>query len=577
MIMHVRYDNTLTPSGYLQDAIGRLSSYSSVERYNRNQQQQLQLLDMRADTWQQFNVRFLALKQSAENIQQDATWVITKAQTSSAAFSAQVHSEAAPNTYAIKVDQLAQTHTIASDTVDNAFTALQITGTFAIDNIAVEIFADDSLRDIVRSINAVNKATAISQELPGHISAGGTFVFYGRETTIAAGSSLLDIRNTLNAEPLSGVSAAVVENRLYVAMDDSTPVAMGDVLGSVLNDLGLMDLGSRSKKPLGADIKAVIENNQRILLSREVSIEPINLERENKVWQDLGFINKRHEFAHELNTPKESKITVDGVAHTAQSNTVINALPGVTLSLEDISSYAQQLSVTATTDRAFSAIENFVSQYNNAMDVLNDAAAYGGHFFMDQDVWEIRDKLISNLTKPIEGVPDTINEVAEIGIKIAEKSVESVVDLKVIPPITKDMEVHAEPSWGYENDGALQLLNDMGVMYDKELGKLSLDADRLAKTLKTGAADVQALFSYSQDNFARRIADQASTLINSASGTIQKEMQVIENIRDSVSSGGAERMQQIYDAQREEYLDLLTIKQVMDEQSIFFTEKIGFF
>ncbi|MGB6868062.1 MAG: flagellar filament capping protein FliD [Acidobacteriaceae bacterium] len=68
---------------------------------------------------------------------------------------------------------------------------------------------------------------------------------------------------------------------------------------------------------------------------------------------------------------QDAEFTVDGVSTTSPSNTVTNAIPGVTMQLLDTSSAPVQVEITNDNTDIESAVSSFVSAYNKVVGDLN--------------------------------------------------------------------------------------------------------------------------------------------------------------------------------------------------------------
>jgi flagellar hook-associated protein 2 len=75
-------------------------------------------------------------------------------------------------------------------------------------------------------------------------------------------------------------------------------------------------------------------------------------------------------------TAQDAELTVNNVAITSSSNTISDALEGITLNLNDVTSGNQTLNITQDTSKATTAISNFVDAYNNLLDQFTSLTKY---------------------------------------------------------------------------------------------------------------------------------------------------------------------------------------------------------
>jgi flagellar hook-associated protein 2 len=72
----------------------------------------------------------------------------------------------------------------------------------------------------------------------------------------------------------------------------------------------------------------------------------------------------------------DAQATINGIAVTSASNTLSNVLDGLTLTLSKVTSSPVSVTVSADSSAAQSAINGFVTSYNNAMSYLRSATKY---------------------------------------------------------------------------------------------------------------------------------------------------------------------------------------------------------
>jgi flagellar hook-associated protein 2 len=116
---------------------------------------------------------------------------------------------------------------------------------------------------------------------------------------------------------------------------------------------------------------------------------------------------------------------LDGIDMTRTTNTVTDALTGVTLTLQGLtSSNSVGTTVTIGNDTAAvtTKINNFVSSYNNVMNLINTDTAYdptsntAGILFGDPTIRTVLDTLQTTLTNKVSGASGSFSSLADIGI-----------------------------------------------------------------------------------------------------------------------------------------------------------------
>lgn len=147
-----------------------------------------------------------------------------------------------------------------------------------------------------------------------------------------------------------------------------------------------------------------------------------------------------------------AKAQINGVAIESATNTLVETIPGLSLTLSQVTTAPVDITASSDTSAMKSAINSFVSAYNAINTTLNNATKYDAN---------------SNTAALLQGDSTTV------GLHNALRS------------------LVGSPSGG----GAMQYLSDLGVSIARDgAGNLSVDAARLDKALKDPAA-VQQFFT----------------------------------------------------------------------------------
>ncbi|KUK40823.1 MAG: Flagellar hook-associated 2 domain protein [Clostridia bacterium 62_21] len=154
----------------------------------------------------------------------------------------------------------------------------------------------------------------------------GTFKVNGKEVTVVPEDTLRDIEDKINAAG-AGVTATIVDYRLVLTgttTGSGARIALEDVSGSVLQDLGFLDADGTLK--------------------------------------------------NEVQAPQDAVFTVNGLTVTRSSNVVEDVIEGVRLTLKEESSAVVEVAMDV--DSAVSAVKSFVDQYNSLMEFLGEELSY---------------------------------------------------------------------------------------------------------------------------------------------------------------------------------------------------------
>ncbi|WP_053142441.1 flagellar filament capping protein FliD [Erwinia billingiae] len=154
---------------------------------------------------------------------------------------------------------------------------------------------------------------------------------------------------------------------------------------------------------------------------------------------------------------KNSQLTVNNVAIENSSNTISDALEGITLNLSDVTTGNQTLTITSDTSKASSAISSWVDAYNTLQDSFTSLTKYTA-----VDVGT--------------DTQDTSN-----GALLGDST------LRTIQSQLKTMLTNAQSSSTYKS------LSQIGVTTDPTSGQLKLDDDKLSAALTSDSDGVKAM------------------------------------------------------------------------------------
>ena len=154
----------------------------------------------------------------------------------------------------------------------------------------------------------------------------------------------------------------------------------------------------------------------------------------------------------------DAQIVVDGIAMTKSSNTVTDAIQGITLNLLTEGA-TTGVAVSTDTDTITQKIKDFVAGYNRVVTLLNSESSYnsttkkGGVLSGDTTVRSVQNQLRSLLTTTVSGAT-----------------------------------------------GSFQTLASVGINSDSKTGTLSLDSTKFSAALKDDYNDVVDLFTHNGDS-----------------------------------------------------------------------------
>ncbi|MBW8072590.1 MAG: flagellar filament capping protein FliD [Ferrovum sp.] len=282
---------------------------------------------------------------------------------SNSAVSATASTSAIPGSYSVSVSQLAQAQSLVA--------AGQASETAPIGTGATT------------TLNFTS-GTISGGTLSSGIYSGATFTPNGSGTksvTInSSNDSLSGIASAINAAGI-GVTATVVDN------GSSTPYQ-------------LVLTGSSG-----------VSNSMQISVSGDATLSSL-LSYNPAGTQDLT----------QVSAAQNAQLTVNGIALSQASNTVSNAVQGLTFNLTGTTASPATVSVAQNTGAVTTAVNNLVSAYNALNTAIQSVASYdsstntAGPLFGDPMVNNIQNQIRSILNTPISGTTSVYSTLAEIGV-----------------------------------------------------------------------------------------------------------------------------------------------------------------
>lgn len=233
--------------------------------------------------------------------------------------------------------------------------------------------------------------------------------------------------------------------------------------------------------------------------------------------------------------PQDAKIWVDGVAITKSTNTITDAIQGMTISLTKESVTATTVSVARDTSSIGTAIEGFVKAYNTAAGMLSQVLAYN----------------------PATG---------EAGALQSEGTVRTV-QAQIKSALQRMM-----------GGSGVKSLTDVGVSFQRD-GTLTFDSLKLQTALSDPAKDVGAFFigNGTDEGIATRLHGLLTKAIGSG-GLLATRTEGLNDTLTRYAKQRAElqsRMASIENRFRKQFSDLDTLMASMSKTSSFLTQQLA--
>ena len=344
---------------------------------------------------------------------------------------------------------------------------------------------------------------------------GGTFTADTAKTPVtievtAGNSSLDEIRDQINS-----VSAGVRASVVYIGKNGGT-----DVYKLALT---AKDVGAANSMRI-----TVMDSNDNVLTNNtglaQLSYDPSKA---------AGSGNE-----YDIKTPaQDAQFTVDGIALTRSSNTVTDAINGVTLSLAKEAT-ATTVTIGRDTASVKSAITTFVKAYNDVNKLAHDLTAYNAE-----------NKKSSALT-------------GDSGVRSLQNSLRQMV--------------------GQETGSAgssIKRLADVGVTLQRD-GSLAFDSSKFDSAISRAPDEVAAMFS-STGTSTQGIAVRMAKLVDGMMATNGLLATRTDGINRSIADIGKQRdalnlrLTQIESRYRAQYTALDTLVASMQRTSSYLTQQLA--
>ena len=352
-----------------------------------------------------------------------------------------------------------------------------------------------TVTQLARSGSAASNSVALDQELAAtdttltlSFGAGDTQTSY--DVDISAGSTLADVRDQINADKESGVTASIV--------NDGT--------------------------------------GYRLALSSKETGEEASL---------VGFsgLASLTMDAATLREGQDAELNVNGITITSKTNRVEEAIQGVTLNLTEASGDPVTLVIERDEASLREAIDNFVSNYNEMKSTVGRMTAYNGEgetsgeLIGDRTVRNIEDRLRRDITDNL-GTGD-ISRLSQMGIAIDERGRLSVDEDKLDEAIATNPEgLSAFFAGDTEEGGFAGRLNATLEAITEEEGIIqsSIDSAELrVDSLEERKLRMESSIERSVERYRKQFGQLDGLLaqMNSMSAYLSQQFDMLGNMQNS--------------------------------------------
>lgn len=311
--------------------------------------------------------------------------------------------------------------------------------------------------DLFTATSATSSSSAFSATTTGSVVAGKYTISV---TQLAQAQTLTSAVQTSNTTALGDSSAS--SRSLAITLKDGTSKSIS-LTTDQTSLTGMRDAINGADAGVTASIIKVGDGSYRLSLTSsetgsENSVSTIAVTGDDTLQAIVGYDSTASTNPMTQSVAAQNaKLTVNNVEIENSSNTISDALEGITFNLNDTTSSNQTLTIAKDTTKANSAISNWVDAYNTLLDQFSTLTKYTA-----VDVGA--------------DAQDTSN-----GALLGDST------LRTIQTQLKSMLTNAQSSSTYKT------LAQIGITTDPTTGSLELDSDKLETALSSDADGVKEM------------------------------------------------------------------------------------
>lgn len=244
----------------------------------------------------------------------------------------------------------------------------------------------------------------------------------------------------------------------------------------------------------------------------------------------------------EINAAIDAEVYIDGQKVLSSSNTIINAIDGVTITvLKKDSGTVHDLTVATDTATIRANIELFVKNYNGLRTFMNDVTEFDSEtgnaavLLGDATARNLSNKIRTQISDSVTGISGQYTTLVDLGITSNSDGTLKIDSSKLSAALSTSMDDVAE-LFSSENGVATKLDNIVNE-YTKSGGLLDRKTSGLSSTIDDINGDLEAL-QLSLSSLEERLLAQFSAMdalvaqLNSTSSFLTQQFEAIKNIND---------------------------------------------
>lgn len=422
---------------------------------------QINLQEKRREAWTTFQGLLDGVKSAAASLRDGSAFgkfSVTAGTTSVSdrkVFSATASSAAAPGSYEVQVMKLAKNEKLAGSAVSDVAAALNLAGTFHVNGVAVTVEATDSLSDIRDRINDANTGSSPSGVTATILSTSSTShqLILTADGTGTSGIELIESEGATKVLQGLGIHTAGAtvanksadgtawESQRFTSQDTAVAQMLGltsppatanivvdgvavgvdlqnDTLTEVLDNIqSALQAASKAQSVIDG-VRIVSEEvggrtTYRLSSTTAVTVETdagtgAPLAESQRALELLGFQHGPR--AAEIQAGTDAEVLVDGFTIRRRTNTISDALEGITLTLtSEAPTESATLTVGRDLDGAVEEVQGFADAYNAVVEFMDEQGTPGSVLYANGTLRSMMSSLKDVLLEEVVGIDPAVN------------------------------------------------------------------------------------------------------------------------------------------------------------------------
>ena len=186
----------------------------------------------------------------------------------------------------------------------------------------------------------------------------------------------------------------------------------------------------------------------------------------NHILENVGLLAKAYGTGRQLTAGQDAQFTLDGLTASRASNTITDAISGVTFSLKGTAGSTANITVNRDTDTIKNNIQAYVKAFNDSIDTVSAYSQYDsgsgstGVLFADGTMQSLVDGLYDQVTGNVSGLPSSMANISQAGIALNQNGRLEINDAALTTALNDNLDGVARlfRAYGTPSDAAVQFV-----------------------------------------------------------------------------------------------------------------------